>query len=89
MIQPKAAQSPPARCADRAGAPAVDAGLLDGSEAAGRLRVSKRTLETWRQRGSGPKFLKLGGRVFYRPSDLDDFLAVCVRTSTAGQGHAA
>lgn len=33
-------------------------------------QVSKATLATWRSRGNGPKFLKVGGRVLYRLADI-------------------
>ncbi len=39
-------------------------------EAAKTLRTSARTLERRRLDGSGPKFVKLGGRVLYRPEDI-------------------
>ena len=28
----------------------------------------------WRMLGKGPKYLKIGNRVFYRPSDIDSWL---------------
>lgn len=33
------------------------------------------TLEVWRSRGRGPRFHRVGGRVFYAPADLDAFAA--------------
>ena len=50
---------------------------------------SERTLETWRVRGGGPKFLKAGSRVFYRRRDLDAWLAERERASTSDTGKAA
>lgn len=41
------------------------------------------TLSRWRQRGYGPKYLKLGRKVWYRRADLDEWLAAQVRCSTA------
>jgi hypothetical protein len=41
-------------------------------------RPSIRTLESWRSRGSGPRFLRVAGRIAYRQSDLDDFIESCV-----------
>ena len=32
------------------------------------LNVSRRTLLLWRKNGKGPKFIRIGGRVFY-PQD--------------------
>lgn len=38
-----------------------------------RWAVSPRTLEGWRYRQKGPNFVRIGGRVRYRLSDLEDF----------------
>ena len=43
---------------------------LDQKDLAERWNMSPRTLEQWRWRGVGPKYLKLGGRVIYRLSDV-------------------
>lgn len=44
------------------------------AEAAEYLGCSPRTLDHWRSRGRGPKYLKVGTRVLYRISDLDAFV---------------
>ena len=62
--------------------------LLTPQEAAARLRANIRTLERWRMNGEGPRFVKLGLRVFYRPADLDAFIERNVRSGT-GQVAAA
>lgn len=38
------------------------------------------TLRFWRTRPNpyGPKYVKIGGRVFYRQTDLDEFIAASV-----------
>jgi len=36
-------------------------------------RFRHRTLERWRWTGDGPKFLKVGGRVVYRLSDIEEY----------------
>jgi predicted DNA-binding transcriptional regulator AlpA len=36
-----------------------------------RLGMSARTLQRWRWKGKGPNYLKLGGRVVYRISDVE------------------
>ncbi|WP_125099698.1 helix-turn-helix domain-containing protein [Leucobacter chromiireducens] len=48
--------------------------LLNETEAAKYLTVSVGSLRAWRGQGSGPRFLKVGVQVRYRPSDLDDYL---------------
>lgn len=49
-------------------------GVLVPVEAAAALGVTTRTLDTWRSEGRGPDFIKAGGRVLYRESDLADWL---------------
>ncbi len=46
---------------------------LNQKELARRWGISHRTLERWRYAGEGPAFLKLGGRVLYRLSDIEAF----------------
>lgn len=46
---------------------------LTDVEVATRLGVSRFTLRAWRRRGTGPRFLKLGRAVRYRPEDVDAF----------------
>lgn len=52
-------------------------------EAANYIGLTKATLEAWRCRGNGPKFLKLGRAVRYRKKDLDAFLTARLRTNTS------
>jgi hypothetical protein len=40
-----------------------------------RWRLSPRTLERWRFKGTGPHYLKVGGRVVYRLVDVEAFEA--------------
>jgi len=53
--------------------------LLTTAEAAGRLRLSPRTLERLRVSGDGPRYVKAGpgkrARVFYLGRDLDAWLS--------------
>ena len=44
--------------------------LLDGTELAQLLSVSKRTLESWRADGRGPKVTRVGGNVRYKYRDV-------------------
>ena len=49
---------------------------------ADRWQISPRTLEQWRWQGRGPLFLKIGGRVIYRLSDIEAFEAEHVHSNT-------
>ena len=53
----------------------------DQRDLANRWRLSPRTLERWRWERIGPTFLKIGGRVVYRLSDIEDFEQSQVRAS--------
>jgi predicted DNA-binding transcriptional regulator AlpA len=57
--------------------------FYSNDEAADFLRLSPRTLEKYRVRGGGPPFRKLGRRVVYALSDLEDWAnrRVCDSTS--------
>jgi len=57
--------------------------LIDDVEAARRLHRSPATLATWRCRGRGPRFVKLGGGVLYRPEDIEAFISANVRDPSA------
>jgi hypothetical protein len=48
--------------------------LLPQDEAAQILKVKKQTPAAWRNRRQGPAYVKVGRRVFYRPSDLREWL---------------
>jgi Helix-turn-helix domain len=47
-----------------------------------RLGLSPRTLEGWCWRGTGPRFVKAGGRVLYRLEDVEAFEETQLRQST-------
>ena len=46
---------------------------LSETEVAERLGVSPFTVRAWRRRGHGPRFLKMGRAVRYRPEDIDAY----------------
>lgn len=48
---------------------------LSEQEAARRTRLSRRTLQGWRARGEGPRYVKLGRAVRYPIRDLEEFVA--------------
>jgi hypothetical protein len=49
---------------------------------AGRWLCSPRTIERWRQDGKGPPYMKIGGRVVYRLSDVEVWELSRLRSST-------
>ena len=53
---------------------------LNQRQLAQRLGVSQRTLEGWRYRGKGPAYLRLGGRIAYRLTDVERFEIACLET---------
>jgi predicted site-specific integrase-resolvase len=48
-----------------------------------RLGISEASLARWRCDGSGPAFVKIGGKVGYLDEDLDAFIERSRRRSTA------
>jgi predicted DNA-binding transcriptional regulator AlpA len=48
--------------------------LLRPREAAELLSLSPSTLASWRSRGRGPAFVRLGAAIRYRMTDLEDYL---------------
>lgn len=61
------------------------AGMLTPEELSARWggRINVRTLGNWRTNGNGPKFLKLGGAVLYRLSDVEEYEARRTVSSTS------
>lgn len=47
-----------------------EAVVWDTDEAAAYMRISPRTLVSWRSRGMGPTYIKVGRRVVYLQSDI-------------------
>jgi len=62
----------------------LDDPLLSPGETAAALLTNERTLERWRMTGDGPIFVKVGRRVAYRRSAIEQFLERQARHSTAG-----
>ena len=50
-----------------------DRRTLTDVEVAARLGVSRFTVRSWRLKGVGPRFMKMGRAVRYRPQDVDDY----------------
>jgi predicted DNA-binding transcriptional regulator AlpA len=58
--------------------------LMDSEQAAKVLNLSKRTLEAFRVRGNGPKYVKISARcVRYRLDDLNKWINERITTSTS------
>ncbi|MDP9119828.1 MAG: helix-turn-helix domain-containing protein [Acidobacteriota bacterium] len=60
---------------------------LSTPQAAEYCGLSPRTLEKYRLAGGGPSFYKLGGRVSYSLTDLDQWLEGCHVRTTSGPGR--
>jgi hypothetical protein len=50
-------------------------GRLSAKDAAAYLGHSMGRLATWRMEGTGPAFMRVGGKIFYRREALDRFIA--------------
>ena len=61
---------------------------LDTKRPAAHLGLASITLEKMRQAGRGPRYLRIGRRVFYRCSDLDAYIERAV-VETADSRSAA
>ncbi len=56
--------------------------LIHSKKVAERWGLCHRTLERWRWEGYGPPHIKIGGRVMYRPADIEAFENSQLRTAT-------
>ena len=57
--------------------------LIDTGELAEQIGNQKNTIEGWRLKGIGPRYLAIGRLIRYRQSDVDDWLESRIRTSTS------
>lgn len=62
---------------------------LLGAEVAEKIRRSIGTLYNWRSRGIGPASSRIAGKVMYRESDVDKWIAAEEEGSRRGGGDAA
>ncbi|OBR70628.1 hypothetical protein A7D35_20415 [Xanthomonas arboricola] len=69
-------------------ASALPAPRLKCPAAAAYLGLTASALEKMRYEGRGPRYLKIGGRVFYRQTDLDAFLDASVVETTESRARA-
>ena len=61
--------------------------MLTDIEVAARLGVSRFTVRSWRLKGMGPRFLKMGRAVRYRPQDVDDYERKALVETHVEVGH--
>ncbi len=57
---------------------------LDQNQLADRWHISPRTLEQWRWRGVGPRYLKIGARVIYPFDHVEDYETKNLHANTSG-----
>jgi hypothetical protein len=65
--------------------------VVPTNQAAALLGMQPQTLRLWRLKGTGPRYVRYGGprgRVVYRVSDLESWLAGRVFNSTSEEGVA-
>lgn len=62
------------------------ASTIGPAEVSDRIGVTPETLSNWRYRGFGPRYIRVGGRIRYRISDIAEWLDACTRTSTSDAG---
>ena len=62
---------------------------LTDVDVAKRFGVSRFTVRSWRLKGIGPRFLKLGRAVRYRRQDVDDYERQALVETQARSGHRA
>jgi hypothetical protein len=65
------------------------AARLTEQELAQRWNMSPRSLQQWRLRGQGPKYLKLGSAIRYPLDWVEAFEAANARSNTSDPGPAA
>jgi hypothetical protein len=53
--------------------------LLTARECADYRRCSLRTLDRERERGEGCPYVRIGGRIYYRVCDVDQFITAHLR----------
>jgi excisionase family DNA binding protein len=62
--------------------------ILTDVEVAERLGVSRFTVRSWRLKGVGPRFLKMGRAVRYRTEDVDEYERQALVETQAPSNHA-
>lgn len=57
--------------------------LLTESEFASLAEVSMQTVQTWRSKGTGPVYVRLGRSVYYLRPDIEEWIRSNRQTSTS------
>jgi excisionase family DNA binding protein len=60
--------------------------LLSQREVAELLGIAERSMESWRLRGGGPRYVRVGRLIRYRHTDVSAWLAARERSSTSEPG---
>jgi hypothetical protein len=63
--------------------------LMPPEEAAKLLNSFPKTLERWRYEGNGPRYVKVGHRVYYRREAINDWILKQERASTSKESSKA
>lgn len=49
--------------------------LITAQDTANKLGIKRQLLDQWRCQGKGPKFIRMGRMIRYRPDDVDQWIA--------------
>ena len=60
--------------------------LMTAEQVAAQIQISDKTLRKWRWEGKGPRYVKVGRKVAYRPADVEAFVQANLRASTSDMG---
>ena len=61
--------------------------LMSGAELASYLGLKETTLSVWRTRGEGPDFIKVGAKVMYRLSAVEEWLLTRTKNPREKNGN--
>lgn len=61
----------------------LKAPLITEKALAAYLNVSLKLIQKWRYAGGGPRFVRVGRTIRYRPEDINDFVTAGLRANTS------
>ena len=71
-----------------AGEPAApQQAIVDTMRAAQYLGIGQRTLDNWRSQGRGPRYIRIGSRIYYRIVHLEEYVKANTVDSEFKSGH--